>query len=250
MFSLFKQKVEIKSNIKFMQSVQNKGIKIGSSITVPENFSCLIYHNSKFYTCLKSGSYNLEEDLCPKLFKSQKKKGKLKKLSLICHYINLTPPTFSFKYKKNEISIDFEIISPRDFAEFILLYSYKTDDIYTQECLKDCLISYIKLLDNSNLQILNNALETFGIKLTNISFNNSTKPANTSNELDLLPKSQPNPTSSNTDLSNTLEEPNYKGSFNQNAGSQSATNATICPNCKTQIRFSTTFCIRCGYKLK
>lgn len=245
MFNIFKQKVEIKANIKFMQSVQNRGIKVGSTIDVPENFLCLIYHNSKFYTCLEAGSHQLEEDLCPKLFKNQRRNGKLKRLSLICHYINISPSSFTFKYKKKEITVDFEITSPRDFAEFILLYSYKTDDIYTQECVKDCLISYIKLLNNSNLQILNNALEIYGLKLSNISFSGNSIKQN--ENFDLLP-SQSNKSYQTSNLSsNTTKLPN------QNSSSQPSptnNNITICPNCKTQFKFSTTFCVRCGYKLK
>lgn len=247
MFNIFKQKVEIKSNIKFMQSVQNKSIKVGSSITVPENFLCLIYHNSKFYNCLEAGSYQLDEDLCPKLFKNQRRNGKLKKLSLICHYINIAPSSFTFKYKKNEITVDFEIISPRNFAEFILLYSYKTDDIYAQECVKDCLVSYIKLLDNSNLQILNNALEIYGIKLSGVSFLSSATSIKQNTDLDLLPTQQNKsyPTSNLGSNTSTLS--------NQNSNLPTGTtngNITVCPNCKTQFKFSTTFCVRCGYKLK
>lgn len=256
MFNLFKQKIDIKPSIGLMHSVQNKNFKVGGEIVVPENFVCLIYHHSKFYTCLDEGTHTVERDLCPKLFKKQfKSKGKNKRISLVCHYINVTPKPLKFKHKHEEISIEYELVSVRDFAEFVLLYCYKTDDGYTEECLRDFALSYIKLLSNSNLEILNNEFGKIGIKIKNIAKTGDTKKS--SNELDLL--SVERETSADIDTAaKSINSPDqapsthskHESSVSNAAASLSQQVGYTCPNCGTKMRFSTTYCIRCGYKLK
>lgn len=249
MFSFLKQKIEIKPNIRLMHSIQNKSFKVGGEIIVPDNFVCLIFHNSKFYTELEAGSHVVERELCPKLFKKQfKAKGKNKRIALICHYINLTPKSLCFKHRHKEIFIDYELTSFKDFAEFILLYTYKTDDCYTEECLRDFVLSNIKILSNSNLEILNSIFSRIGIKLNNVKTTDILK-VKPKDELDLLNTTNQSQQSYSHTQSNAHSpvDPIQPAPTNPTPSSQQG---YTCPNCNAHIKFTTTYCIRCGYKLK
>lgn len=251
MFNLFKQKIDIKPNIRLMYSVQNKSFKVGGEIIVPENFVCLIYHNSKFYTSLDAGTHVVENSLCPKLFNKQlfKSKGKNKRISLICHYINLTPKPLKFKYKHKEFCIDYELISFKDFAEFILLYSYKTDDAYTEECLRDFALSNIRILNNSNLEILNNIFSKIGLKLNSVEIIAPLK-IKPKDELDLLNSTVRSPVSKPSQPVATQAPKPSEVSSNLAQQQPQISQGVTCPNCGIKIKFSTTYCIKCGYKLK
>lgn len=250
MFNIFKQKIDVKPNIRLMYSVQNKSFKVGGEIIVPENFVCLIYHNSKFYTSLEAETYTVEKSLCPKLFKKQfKAKGKNKRISLICHYINLSPKSIKFKHKHKEFCINYELTSFKDFAEFILLYSYKTDDVYTEECLRDFALSNIRILNNSNLEILNNIFCKIGLKLNSVEIIDPLK-IKPKDELDLLNSTTHSPVSNPAQPVQPEVAQTAKPSNSPDPQQPPSNQGVTCPNCGIKIKFSTTYCIRCGYKLK
>lgn len=221
MFNLFKKKIELKTTKSIMDSIHEKsGVKIGTKIQIPKNYECLIYHNSKYYATLLEGEYEITQSLLPELFKKQNKNLKKKRIKFIAHYINISPQKIEIKIKKNKYIINFIIMNSQNFAEFILLYTYKTDQQYSYYSLKSVFEECLKSFSIDNVDNINKHLNKLGIKILNINSNTSSIFNNNENVGDK---------NENIDNSNTIP---------------------TCPNCHAVLKIDTVYCLNCGYKLK
>ncbi|MBO5910532.1 MAG: hypothetical protein J6Q15_03385, partial [Clostridia bacterium] len=92
MFNWFKSKVELKKETSIMSSFYTKkGLKLGSEISVPNNFQCLIFHNDKCYNTLESGKYKMDKKTFNDLIERQQRRKSNKYIKCVCHYVNLSP---------------------------------------------------------------------------------------------------------------------------------------------------------------
>ncbi len=245
MFNFFKKKVELKNTNVLMDSVcHSKGLKVDSEITVPNNFECLIYYNSKYYTTLQSGKHKINATLLPNLFEKQSKKFKKhKKISLIAHFINTSKQKLKISYKKQVFVTEFQISNTINFAEWILLYTYQTDNTYTYSCVKDLLCELLARF--STVEQINKISTHFGVELKYLEKENTKSSIfnenNTTSIFD-APKQQ----------SSTLEyvDNSTPSTFDIPQPQPISKNSNkICPNCKSVIKFTTLYCLNCGFKL-
>lgn len=278
MFNLFKKKVELKNTNTLMNSITTgKGLKINSEITVPTNFECLIYYNSKHYITLSSGKHTVNANLLPHLCEKQAKHiSKSKRIKFIAHFINLSKQKLKIIIKKKQCLVEFKVINSLKFAEWILLYNYRTDNNYTSVCINDLFREI--LIRTSVIEQVNRIINKFGIAVTQLEYehikssfmendllddkvsifndastnilanqNNITANSNINSGLkqESIVNQQNNP---RTEL--IKKEQLSEGSFANDALNLSNQPAiSQCPKCKTTIKFKTTYCLHCGYKL-
>lgn len=239
MFNIFKKKIELKNTHSLMESIfYHNGVKVDSEIIVPPNYKCLIYHNSKHYLTLDSGKHILTSSLAPNLFEKQTKNIKRhKSIRAVFHYIYLNEYEVKTTIKKKQYSFTIVITDIDKFAEFILLYNYKTDHTYTVSCIKDLFEYCTKSAPSvENICIYNNHLQKLGFKILKIHLSGSSSIFETQNLYELPNKTQSSPppitAETNTQINNQVNETLPK-----------------CPCCKNEIKFNTTYCLKCGYKL-
>ena len=254
MFNWFKSKISLKSTNTIASSSSHKdGVKIGSEIIVPDNFEGIIFNNEKYFFTLQSGKHKLENPTFSNLINTQQmKKNKIKKVKFMCHYVNKSNQKLEFKYKKNKYCIDFKIDDSLKFLSLLLLHTYKFDNEYTQSLLIDIFKELLLYngLDCSKIQL--NALTRYGIVINNLSLSNKSSSMfnkncinNDKNEENLVNSSdnlKENPTNKLT-----IEKSSNTGNY-QNKSKDKIEN--MCPHCKNITKFQTSYCLKCGYKLK
>jgi len=283
MFNWFKSKIELKNEKIIMSSLDNKkGVKMGSDIVVPEHFECLIYNNGKHYNTLQSGKYRIDKaDFSALINAEQKLKNKLKHVKFVAHYVCINSQQITLKIKKQKYLVDFKISNTLKFAEFMLLYAYKVDNDYTVQTLNDMFVELFGYNKYNYKQIPQNALEDYGLTINNISLEGkvSILSTDTSKSLfdardALLQSKMPHTKDEQNDLktdSNTSHKANNLSSIqsvsneNTNIGTTSSTkvanssntqstsstqNFSVCTKCGHSVKFKTTYCLRCGYKLE
>ena len=272
MFNWFKNKIELKSENCLMHSqYERKGFKVNANIVVPNNFECLIYYNSKHYETLKPGTYSINE-VSKKILSKIKKR--VRRVKLIPHFISKINQNIEIVYKKNKYTIIFVVDDTIKFAEFILLYNFKTDNSYTTECINDMFCEVLNYYNNDYKSIPSNALANLGINIISISpkggkvsiFNTpaSNQPQTSKQQLqhsdntvniveydsaNSMEKISDNQQSQQAISTNVQEEHNDKTDDNVN-NSTITHNHSTCPKCGNVVRFKTTYCLKCGYKLE
>ena len=246
MFNLFKKKIELKNCSALMESVPcNDGIKVNTEINVPINYKCMLYYHSKCYLILDAGKYNINSALAQKLFEKQEKYVKQnKRVKVIFHYICLGEKDICVNIMKKSYIFKIMLTNIERFADFILLYNYKTDEEYTNACIKDLLEFSIKTSPSTkDIASYNTKFEPFGFKIVNInlksnsSFNYMFDNKDTSSNGEQRLQNQLN---TQVIINRQLNTPNIKD--NQQ-------DCNRCPKCNKEIKFRTTYCINCGYKL-
>ncbi len=272
MFNLFKSKIELKNTNNIMSSFYtSRGIKLGSEILVHDNFQGLVFNKGKLYKTLDSGKYKMDKDTFATLIDNQKtKKAKIKHIKCVIHYINTTPQTIEIKLKKQKISIEFVISSAIKFAEFILLYEYKVDNNYVFNTLYDTFKELLHYFKGDINQISKDQLSPYGITINNIDSANGKISIFNSNSSNVSNSSyniiQNNGQTSDDNNTNNATSNNFESNLKPpeteiqnppnievepvNQSSNQSSNTYTCPNCNHTARFSTTYCLRCGFKLK
>lgn len=280
MFNFFKKKVELKNTKVLMNSVYEKrGIKLDSEIAVPTNFECLIYYKSKYYSTLTSGKYQVNSSLVPTLFEKQAKQTKKRKrIKLVLHYINLSNQSIKFTYKKQKYVANIKVTNTQTFVEWMLLYNFKVDSSYAISNITDLLREILSRYND--IKVINKISTKFGITINSIEFetnkssifNESTSNANSNkskqsifntnainewnNNIDSSTSStqfattiQPNNAVTNN-TTNQIETDNTTSTVAPNYQSNKVeTKTNTCPNCKGILKFTTPYCIHCGFKL-
>lgn len=248
MFNLFKKKIELKNEKCIMSTFNNKkSFKIGSEIIVPDNFECLIYHKGKLYNTLTSGKYKLDKSTLPTLIDSQQgNKVKNKYIKFISHYISISKHELVVKFKKQKFAINFHVDNSSKFAELMLLYTYKVDNDYATSYLVDIFKELLIFHKSNYKSISTNSLSDYGIMI------DSCVPINEKNSI--FQNSTTNQATINNANINTTEI----STANHISQSQPVPNSTPninqiefpkCPKCENLVKFKTTYCLRCGYKL-
>ena len=255
MFNWFRKKIELKNNNAIANSIDYKhGIKLGSEISVPCEFECLIFSKGKYFTTLKDGKYKIDDKVLPKLIKAQQKNAKKPKaVKLVAHYISTRNHELQIIAKKQKYKIDFCIKSNLKFTELILTFNYKIDDTYVLNYLQE-IFHELLLFNKFNCdKITNTALESYGIYI------NEFKPLNTKKSMF---SSKNNAVIEETSLpvmpvlgqsSNTKDE--IEQSVEQKQSEPPTPSTTpqaklyTCPNCGQATKFKTTYCIKCGTPL-
>lgn len=265
MFNWFRKKIELKNDKSIMASVYQKGgVKIGSEIIVPGNYECLIYHNSKYYTTLTCGTHKVDTIILPKLIEKQlKRNAKLKRVKFVSHYICTSNQQVELKLKKEKYLIEFCVTSTYNFAELMLLYTYKVDDSYVYPYLQDLFAELIKSVHGDYKQITDTKLLTYGIKIINI-LPSSQKTSTFTPLIDLSntgsqdAKNIPTYASTSTneithDTNTTLNADTTKNTIStpsNNSAPTSTQQISTCPKCGQITKFTTSYCLRCGTKLE
>ena len=258
MFNWFKSKVTLKNENCIINSVSNlKGVKLGTEITVPNNFKCLIYYNCKYYLLLDSGEHKIDDvNFAPIINHQKNTKHKLKRVKFISHFVNMALQKIEFKLKNQKYIVEFCIDEPLKFTELMTLYSFKIDNDYAYTYLVE-IFSEVLLFNNKDCkQITANALSDYGITIKNFSADGKKVSILTSNKT-------VNEQKSNT---KTIIEPNDEliiskqetktDNTNNNDGSNISKAEDIvaslpkCPKCSCPLKFKTTYCIKCGFKLE
>lgn len=261
MFNWFKRKVELKDNKSIMSSVDNKkGLKIGSEISVPNNFECIIYSKNKFVTSLKNGKYKVDGTTFPSLINSQRnKRSKLKSIKFVAHYVSCSEHKIDIKIKKQKFTITFHIEDKIKFVELMLLYAYKVDNNYTVDYLSEVFYELLRHynFDYKKVDLLH--LKKYGIVITNISpsgnkssiFNNEPfKDSTNCQATSPIPSNMSTDTSDNTSTNQPESVQASSQAVNTGTSNELAkNNLYICPKCGHSSKFSTTYCIRCGASL-
>lgn len=274
MFNWFKSKIELKNEDSIMSSFYNpKGVKIGSEITVPQNFEGLIFNNGKHYMSLSSGKYKMDKDTFADLIKhQQKQKSKLKHIKFVCHYITTCKKQMEISFKKSKFLVEFHINNTITFANFLLLYNYKVDDDYVYHTLYDVFVELLLFKLGDYNKIEKDDLNAYGITINSFSplnkkvsiFSNKTS---NDNNLENKPSLVDNVNSSNNQQPNNttnIATPSAVSPQNnpidtalhdnkqQNISTptQVAPQFPVCPKCNHSAKFNTTYCLRCGYKLQ
>ena len=238
MFKLFKNKIELKNTRALMSSeVYQKGVKIGTEIIVPKSFKCLIYNNNKYFLTLPEGNHTVTNDNFGNIITSQSYKGKkAKRVRMIAHFVNISNQKLEIKLGNRNYLIEFCVNNPLQFAELMLLYTYKVDNVYCysylNEIFKDLLLYHNKNTSNIN----NNALEQYGINIVCLSSNNKSNRQSTS----ILESTNIKQNTKNTEV-------NTQSNSQQQNNKQSS--GLSCPNCGNIMKFAVSYCLRCGHKL-
>lgn len=249
MFNLFKKKIELKNEKCIMSTVNNKkSFKIGSEIIVPDNFECLIYHKGKLYNTLTCGKHKLDKSTFATLIDTQQTaKFKNKYIKFISHYISISKQELVIKFKRQKFAINFHVDNSPKFAELMLLYTYKVDNDYAVSYLLDIFKELLIFHKGNYKSISNNSLTKYGIMIDSF--------------LPISGKSsifQNSSTNQATINNTTLENNNLTTNTNNTSPSQATINPTpnlnqikfpTCPKCGNSVKFKTTYCLRCGYKL-
>lgn len=259
MFNWFKRKVELKNEDSIMSSTYVKhGVKVGSEIIVPNNFKCLVYNNGKYYFSLDSGKHKVSNDKFEPLILAQSKTRRKKYVKMVCHYINLNPQTITIKYKKQNYIVKFNVSDTIDFANLLLLYTFKVDGDYATNTINDVFVEGLTWLNGDYSKFDAEFFKDYGITISSFKPENK-KDSIFNNQDDLLIRNQPQ--ERNTNLAKTQNTlPNIPQEPAQEDKSVPNTEPTEndmpkvkfpeCPKCKNVTRFNTTYCLRCGYKLE
>ena len=275
MFNWFKSKVELKNNNSIMSSFYNKkGLKLGSEISIPEHFEGLIFYKGKHYNTLTSGKHKVDNKTFSDLIsRQQRKKSNKKYVKCVCHYVNLSLQTIEICVKKQKFIVEFEINNSLLFANLILLYSFKVDNDYTQLVLAEVLTELLSYRKYDYTQINSNDLENYGIIIKSFTpkdkknsiFNNNLnisvdKSVNNVSILSKLENNAPNQSSSQTNIDNDINQPqstpqpstSITTTENNNSNNPQTIKPAqyVCPNCGNVSKFSTTYCLKCGYKIE
>ena len=255
MFNWFNKKVELKNTNSIMSSTYiKKGIKVGSEIIVPPNFKCLIFNNGKYFLGLDSGKHKVSNDKFESLILSQSKTKRKKHIKMVCHYINLSTQTLTIKYKKQNYTVKFKICDTLDFANLLLLYTFKVDDSYTSNTLIDVFTEVLSWLNGDHTKIDAEFLKNYGIYIESFIQDNK-KTSLFDNTKDLLIHTSSNKQENNNQVSQTsTTTQSNKPNLETNSGGTAEQIPKIefpqCPKCKNITKFNTTYCVRCGYKLE
>ena len=258
MFNWFKRKVELKNENSIMASTYiSSGVKVGSEIIVPSNFKCLIYNNGDYYFGLESGKHKVSNDKFERLILEQSKTKRKKYVKMVCHYVNLAPQTIVIKYKKQKYAVNFNISDTIDFANLLLLYTFKVDENYTLNTVTDIFVEGLAWVKGDYSKIDTEFFKAYGITI------NSFKPENKkdsifasksdlfhtpSQEKDVTtPAIPPIPTPT---LQEQKQEANESPSTEPVKVNVPKIEFPQCPKCKNVTKFNTTYCLRCGYKLE
>ncbi len=266
MFNLFKSKIELKKDNVIMSSIYLKsGTKLGSEIVVPKNFEVLVFHKDKLFHTLSSGKYKFEKKDFNKLIEyQQRKKPKLKHIKCVFHYINTTDQTLKIKFKKQYYIVTFNISNINNFVSLMLLHTYKVDNDYTINLLSEIFHELLTYNKGVYTNISSRPLNEYGINI--ISF----LPENKKSSIFTMPISKNNNTDNIKELENTnqnledvensdneiINDTSINNTTNENTNTQETVENVntdedkTCPNCKYISKFSTTYCLRCGNKLK
>lgn len=254
----FNNKIKLETLDDIMSTSINKGVKLGTKITIPQNFIGLFYYSDKYLFSLPSGEYNFQLDTFNKVIKSNRKKfNKNEKPSydFLIHYTNLSRQkidldffvTSNFKQKiKYNLKAVYEISSPQEFASEMLITWYKTTSKRTLKILNSWFKNFaienfrkkIKQDKNLNNQILENAnkyFKNYGITICDIK----------------LTKTQENLTiEENIPTTQNREE---KVFINNNSQAKNSPNypqpkKLFCPNCQSKVYQNSDYCHICGYR--
>jgi len=264
MFNWFKSKVELKKDSSIMSSSHSsKGFKLGTEIIVPTDFECLVFHKEKLYNTLKEGKYKLDKDTFDKLINSQNNRKKSKKhINCVYHYINLSKQKLQIYHKKKTYEVEFEICDSFKFATLILLHSYKVNNEYVVEFLNDMFCELLSYIKSDVSQIKNNSLQQYGINITSFLLTNTTnksifnKKEKTTESI--FDKDLPSHSNNNDINIENIQPPTNEikvenvpqiNKVKENK-SNTTNNPFTCPKCGNTSKFDTTYCLKCGYKLK
>jgi len=256
MFNWFKSRIELKNENNIMSSICNKkGLKLGSEISVPSNFECLIYNNCKFYFSLASGKHKATNDLFNQLLtRQQKNKHKTKYIKCVCHYINKSTQSIKIRFKKQKYNVTFNITDLNKFAELMLLYTYKVDNDYVQTSLFEMFCELLQWHCGDYRQINQTSLKDYGLTIESFTPISDSKK---SSIFDIETNVADEKLSKNVsifDTTNTNDVQNQPQQTNETEqepkATQSNSNPQTCPRCKNIAKFSTTYCLKCGYKLQ
>lgn len=258
MFNWFKRKIELKNENNIMSSVCNKkGLKLGSEISVPSNFECLIYNNCKFYFSLASGKHKVTNDSFNQLLtRQQKNKHKTKYIKCVCHYINKSTQSIKIRFKKQKYNVTFTITDLNKFAELMLLYAYKVDNDYVQTSLFEMFCELLQWHCGDYKQIKQTSLQDYGLTIESFTPINDSKKSSIfdkiTEETNLTKDSSIFETSNKEKVqvqhqSSEVAQPEQTQS---NTTQQIQNKFPVCPRCKNVAKFSTTYCLKCGYKLQ
>lgn len=256
MFNWFKSKVELKSNNSVMSSFYiKKGLKLGAEIVVPDNFECLVFHNSKHYTTLSSGKYKLEEKEFSTLIEKQhKNKKKLKYIKGVYHFVSTSFQKLEIKHKKQKYIIEFNITNSLNFVNFMLLYTFKVDNDYVLNTLNELFKEILAYHKHDYKKITKDSLINLGININNFYPSNKKVSILNSNQIENSEKlkvKEEEPSSKMIEENKPNEEANETNAIKNNENSTN-NNSSIntCPRCGNIAKFNTTYCLKCGYKLE
>ena len=261
MFNWFKSKIELKDKGNIASSFHvAKGIKIGSEIMVPDNFECLIFYNEKYYFSLKNGKNKVDNNSFSPLIHKQNKKGKLKNIKCVVHYVSKLEHNLKFKAKKKIFSVNFKISDSKKFLSLLLLYNFKINNEYTNAVLLDVFKELLSFNNYNSTQITPESLQTFGIQIINFCEQTSKKSIFKNTNQSTIIEQNDNEISQNTSVDNKeIAENNINETSNLIPSQQNVQENELrletsqfptCPKCKSIAKFNTTYCLRCGYKLE
>ncbi len=260
MFNLFKKKVALKSSNVLINSIDYKhGIKLGSQISVPSNFECLIFSKGKFYTTLSEGKYIIDKDLLPQLVKRQQKQSKkIKKVKLIAHFVSNSNHQVQIKAKKQKYEVSFCIKDKLKFLDLLLTFTYKINDLYAINYLGEIFVELLTYNKFAHKAIQSSALDSHGICINSFNPMGTKNSIFTSKEFESKPLAAPEPKTSNITNQTTdnyhINEPNDTPSAAKAESSYSTHKSALkqytCPHCGQSTKFKTSYCIKCGSTLQ
>ncbi|MBQ7880650.1 MAG: hypothetical protein IJ358_02265 [Clostridia bacterium] len=261
MFNWFKKKIELKNEKSVMSSIDyKKGIKIGSEIVVPSNFECLVYNKGKHFITLSSGKHKIDKTTFSSLMANQEAKKSSKYINFVAHYISLSNQKLEIRFKKKKFIVEFCIDNSVNFAQYLLLYTYKVDSDYTYCILVDTFKELLLYHKGDYSKISANTLSNYGIKILNFApsdkkcsiFDKSTSSA--SKDVKILSTEPTNTPTQNTSIPQNTQAEHSKIEAPQVQSLQSSPQPSPqsfpkCPKCGNVVKFATTYCLKCGHKL-
>lgn len=247
----FNNKIKLNSLTDIMTTSVNKGVKLDTKISIPENFIGLFYYSDKYLFSLPSGDYKFQVDTFYKVIKSNKKKFKANEkpsYNFLLHYINLSRQIIeldftslaSFKQKVNcHLKAVYEITNPQEFASEMLVTWYKTTNKRTFRILRGWFKEFAienfrkKLKQNQNVesQILDNAnkyFKRYGISICDIKIAKSGETVR---------------------LEETIPIENHQIEYSEKKPIMDMQiRERFCPNCQSKTHQNADYCHVCGYQ--
>lgn len=247
----------------------NKGIKLGTKLTIPDNVVCFVCYKDKTYCTLDSGTYTIDEKMLSSLISRQVKNGKCKKLKMDLFFVNKKrfiiytsysdkiPVSKSIQKLYFNVKTDISISDARAFSNYILSDTATINATQSIDLFRD----YIEMF--SRKFFLKITLDE--LSLTNeIKCNFKTKLEKYLNKLGVtLQNSDISITSNKVEKmslffnynhietkidkdTNTINEIKVDQTEKKN---YTENNSNYCPNCNIRLIQGTRYCHRCGYEI-
>lgn len=121
-------------------------IKVGTKLTVPENFVCFACYKDKTYLEMPTGTHILNAETLPELYKEQLgKRRSLRHLKIDLFFVNLNQTNISFSYNdkvpvsgkntklKFDVNINCSVNNAKKFSKFVLGFLATTTAYETEK---------------------------------------------------------------------------------------------------------------------